>query len=74
MEIVRPTASTHWDAVRTLFEEYWDSFGFTPCFQGFGDELAGSARENYAPPSGVPLALAFVDGAPGRMRRAAALR
>ena len=28
-------------AVRALLEEYWGSFGFTPCFQNFGDELAG---------------------------------
>jgi len=28
-------------AVRALLQEYWDSFGFTPCFQNFADELAG---------------------------------
>ncbi len=29
------------EAVRGLFEEYWHSFGFTPCFQNFGEEVAG---------------------------------
>jgi putative acetyltransferase len=48
------------DMVRTLFEEYWQSFGFTPCFQNFGEELAGLPGA-YAPPSGR-LALAFIDG------------
>jgi putative acetyltransferase len=38
-------------AVRTLLEEYWASFGFTPCFQNFGDELAGLPGA-YAPPTG----------------------
>src|SRR5258708_7929808 len=28
------------DAVRELFQEYWTSFGFTPCFQGFETEVA----------------------------------
>ena len=28
-------------AVRMLFEEYWRSFGFAPCFQDFGEEMAG---------------------------------
>jgi putative acetyltransferase len=47
------------DAVRELFEEYWQSFGFTPCFQGFADEVAGLPGK-YTPPQGR-LALA-VDG------------
>jgi putative acetyltransferase len=38
-------------AIRALLEEYWNSFGFTPCFQNFGDELAGLPGA-YAPPSG----------------------
>jgi GNAT superfamily N-acetyltransferase len=46
-------------AVRILLEEYWDSFGFTPCFQNFGEELAGLPGA-YAPPGGR-LALATVD-------------
>ena len=46
--------------VRELFEEYWQSFGFTPCFQNFGDELTRLPGD-YAPPNGR-LAVAFVDG------------
>ena len=48
--------------VRALLEEYWSSFGFTPCFQNFGDEMAGLPGA-YAPPSGR-LAMAMVDGQP----------
>lgn len=48
--------------VRALFEEYWNSFGFTPCFQNFSAELAGLPGA-YAPPDGR-LAIAFVDGIP----------
>ncbi len=49
-------------AVRLLLEEYWDSFGFTPCFQNFGKEIAGLPGA-YAPPGGR-LALATSDGQP----------
>jgi GNAT superfamily N-acetyltransferase len=49
-------------AVRQLFQEYWDSFGFTPCFQGFESEVAGLPGD-YAPPAGR-LALAWIDGTP----------
>jgi GNAT superfamily N-acetyltransferase len=49
-------------AVRALLEEYWTSFGFTPCFQNFGAELAGLPGA-YAPPSGR-LALVRVGGEP----------
>jgi len=48
--------------VRQLFQEYWDSFGFTPCFQGFGDELAALPGA-YSPPDGR-LAIAVVDDLP----------
>lgn len=48
--------------VRTLFEEYWASFGFTPCFQNFGDEVSGLPGA-YAPPGGR-LALATADDEP----------
>lgn len=46
--------------VRALMQEYWDSFGFTPCFQNFAQELAGLPG-SYAPPDGR-LALARVKG------------
>lgn len=46
--------------VRTLMEEYWNSFGFTPCFQNFSEELAGLPG-SYAPPHGR-LALARLTG------------
>ena len=39
MEIVTVVTPLHVAQVRALFEEYWTSFGFTPCFQGFGEEL-----------------------------------
>ena len=48
--------------VRTLFQEYWTSFGFTPCFQGFEAELAALPGD-YATPGGR-LAVAFVGCAP----------
>jgi GNAT superfamily N-acetyltransferase len=49
-------------AVRALFQEYWDSFGFTPCFQDFGGELA-SLPGKYALPGGR-LAVAWVEDEP----------
>jgi putative acetyltransferase len=54
-------SADHLEHVRELFREYWDSFGFTPCFQGFGDEVA-RLPGNYAPPGGR-LALLLVDDA-----------
>jgi GNAT superfamily N-acetyltransferase len=50
------------DTVRTLFQEYWHSFGFTPCFQNFGTELTNLPGQ-YAPPQGR-LALALVENEP----------
>jgi len=50
------------EQVRSLFEEYWASFGFAPCFQNFGDELAGLPGL-YVPPGGG-LALATMEGEP----------
>jgi len=49
-------------AIRALFQEYWDSFGFTPCFQDFGAELAGLPGK-YQTPRGR-LAVAWVEGEP----------
>ncbi len=61
MEEIRAAASpADLAAVRELFQEYWDSFGFTPCFQGFGDEIARLPGD-YAPPSGR-LLIAMADG------------
>jgi GNAT superfamily N-acetyltransferase len=45
---------SHLDEVRVLLGEYWRSFGFTPCFQGFDDELKGLPGA-YAPPRGALL-------------------
>lgn len=42
------------EEARALLREYWTSFGFTPCFQGFDAELAALPGE-YAPPLGLLL-------------------
>ena len=60
MEIIAVETPGQLERVRELFQEYWTSFGFTPCFQGFGDELAGLPGA-YAPPGGR-LALANIEG------------
>src|SRR5689334_18065121 len=60
MQIVPAQTAEQLETVRRLFEEYWSSFGFTPCFQNFGDELAGLPGK-YAPPRGR-LALAVIEG------------
>ncbi len=60
MRIVRAESAAEIAQVRELFEEYWASFGFTPCFQNFGAEVA-SLPGDYAPPGGR-LALAMIDG------------
>lgn len=62
MDIIAVTGEPGITVVRELFREYWDSFGFTPCFQNFGEELAGLPGK-YASPSGR-LAVAYVDGEP----------
>ena len=62
MQIVDAAGVEQVALVRGLFEEYWASFGFTPCFQNFAGELAALPGD-YAPPGGR-LALALVDGRP----------
>jgi putative acetyltransferase len=62
MEIVHVTTAGQLAEVRALFEEYWQSFGFTPCFQNFSGELAALPGD-YVPPGGR-LALALVHGKP----------
>jgi putative acetyltransferase len=60
---IRPAVSPEALAsVRALFQEYWTSFDFTPCFQNFDSELAALPGK-YAPPHGR-LLLATVNGQP----------
>ncbi len=55
MQLVRVDGSgPDLDEVRALLSEYWASFGFTPCFQGFDRELA-ALPGSYAPPRGALL-------------------
>lgn len=49
-------------ALRALFEEYWQSFGFTPCFQNFSTEIA-ELPGAYALPQGR-LCLAWIENQP----------
>jgi putative acetyltransferase len=58
MRIVEADSPEQVAAVRALFEEYWNSFGFTPCFQGFEQELAT------LPGSYAPLGLLLVEDEP----------
>lgn len=62
MKIVEVSGAAEIAVVRELFEEYWRSFGFTPCFQGFAEEVAGLPGK-YTPPGGA-LALLLMDGLP----------
>ncbi len=62
IKIRNATSSADLLAVRELFLEYWNSFGFTPCFQGFETEVAALPAK-YALPRGR-LLLATVDGQP----------
>ena len=59
-EIVTVESAAQIAIVRGLFQEYWDSFQFMPCFQNFGEELQ-SLPGLYAPPAGR-LALAMLAG------------
>ena len=60
MQTIQPESAAEWDQVRELFREYWASFGFSPCFQGFEAEVADLPGA-YAPPGGA-LVLALVEG------------
>ena len=59
VQTIRPADAAQWEQVRELFREYWGSFGFSPCFQGFAAEVDGLPGA-YAPPGGA-LVLALVD-------------
>jgi putative acetyltransferase len=60
MAIVHVETAAELAQVRELFEEYWRSFGFTPCFQNFSGELAALPGD-YVRPDGR-LALATIEG------------
>lgn len=62
MKIAAVESAAQLAQVQTLFEEYWASFGFTPCFQNFGDEVKGLPGA-YVPPGGR-LALATLEDDP----------
>lgn len=63
MKIVAVTGAAQVEQIRRLFQEYWDSFDFTPCFQNFSTEVANLPGA-YAPPGGtLGLALAGEDPA-----------
>jgi putative acetyltransferase len=62
VNIVHVVTAEQLAEVRALFEEYWTSFGFTPCFQNFSGELS-ELPGGYVPPAGR-LALALVEGQP----------
>src|SRR2546427_13082460 len=77
MQLVRvDRGGPHLEEVRTLLGEYWRSFGFTPCFQGFDEELANLPGA-YGPPRGALLlapgqgcvALRPLDAATAEMKR-----
>jgi putative acetyltransferase len=55
MQLVRvDRAGPALEEVRSLLGQYWSSFGFTPCFQGFDAELAALPGA-YGPPRGALL-------------------
>jgi putative acetyltransferase len=59
MPIVHVETAEQLAQVRELFDEYWRSFGFTPCFQNFGEELAALPGDYVLP--GGRLGLATVE-------------
>jgi len=62
IDIVSVITPDQIDQIRTLFLEYGESLGFSLCFQGFDQELAGLPGD-YAPPHGS-LLIAYVDHEP----------
>ena len=58
MQIVDARNDVEIAAMRALFEEYWREYGFTPCFQGFADEVAT------LPGSYARLGLLLIEGQP----------
>jgi GNAT superfamily N-acetyltransferase len=62
LEIVTVESGVRLEQVRGLFEEYWKSFGFTPCFQNFSNEVA-QLPGKYSLPGGR-LAMALMDAEP----------
>ena len=39
MEITTASTLAQLEQVKNLLEQYWAGFGFTPCFQNFGEEV-----------------------------------
>lgn len=62
IEIRQAMSESEVASAKDLFAEYAASLGFTLCFQGFDEELAGLPGE-YVPPGGR-LLLAYVDDKP----------
>lgn len=62
MNMIEPVHAGEWEQVRELFREYWKSFDFSPCFQGFSTEVAGLPGAYGAP--GGRLVMAMSEGEP----------
>ena len=62
VEIVPVRGAEALALLRGLLEEYWEAFGFTPCFQNFSGEAAGLPGA-YAPPD-CRLAMAWIGEQP----------